>query len=110
MKRRTPQEKKRLSLKKDRRNTFGQSPHAARKAIPKRKRLRSRAERHAAKVPVAAVDDDALALEAAAIRAEKKRRTSWKKEPDDPLGDVIAQKLRRRDRLRRNPRKRASIE
>lgn len=110
MKRRSPQEKKRLSLKKDRRNRYGESPHAARKSIPLRKRLRSRAERHASKVPLVAVDEDALAVEAAAARAERKRKKSWKKSPDVALGAVLKSKVARRERLQRNPRKRASIE
>ena len=110
MKRRTPHEKKQLSLKKDRRNTHGESPHASRKAIPARKRLRSRAERHAAKVPLVIVDEEAQAVDLAAARAERKRKASWKKVPDVPLEIVLAQNVRRRERLQRHPRKRASVE
>jgi hypothetical protein len=43
---RTPQEKKRLSLTHDRRNTYGNSTKAARKTIPFKKRRAARAERH----------------------------------------------------------------
>jgi hypothetical protein len=110
MKKRTPQEKKQLSLKNDRRNTYGESPHGARKAVPLRKRLRSRAERHASKVPLVAVDEEAVAVDLAAARAERKRKGSWKKSPDQPLGDVLERKSKRRQRLQVSPRKRASIE
>ncbi len=105
MTRRTPPEKKRLSLERDRRNTYGESPHAARKSIPRRKRQRAREERHAAHVPLAAVDEDALAVDLAAARAARKRRSSWGKTPDKPLGTVIARKQARRERLQVNPRK-----
>ncbi len=110
MKRRSPQQKKQLSLKKDHRNSQGESPHGARKAIPLRKRLRTRAERHASKVPLVKVDEDALAVDAAATRAEQKRKGSWKKAPDQPLGEVLERKTERRVRLQRNPRKPASRE
>ncbi len=110
MRKRTPQEKKQLSLKHDRRNSYGESPHGARKAIPLRKRLRSRAERHASKVPLVVVDEDPLAVDLAAARAERKRKNSWKKYPDQPLGDVLERKSKRRQRLQLSPRKRASIE
>lgn len=106
MPQRTPQEKKRLSLAKDRRNAYGESPHGARKAIPKRKRIRIRKERHAAKVPLAAVDQDALAVDLAAARAARKRKGGWKKFPDQALGDVLARKGARRERLQHSPRKR----
>ena len=45
MRKKTPQEKKQLSYKKDRRNCYGESPHGARKSIPRRKKLRNRANR-----------------------------------------------------------------
>jgi len=46
MKKLTPQEKKELSYERDRRNVYGRSPHASRKAIPLHKALRNRANRH----------------------------------------------------------------
>jgi hypothetical protein len=42
----TPQEKKVLSYQKDRRNTYGESVHGARKAIPQRKAWVNRSYRH----------------------------------------------------------------
>jgi uncharacterized membrane protein YgaE (UPF0421/DUF939 family) len=46
MRPRTPQEKKRLSYERDRRNVYGRSPQASRKRIPLRKALRNRSNRH----------------------------------------------------------------
>jgi hypothetical protein len=58
MKHRTPQEKKKLSLAKDRRNVYGEAPHGARKSIPLQKKLRNRANRHSqeAQLPTGPVD------------------------------------------------------
>lgn len=107
---RTPQEKKRLSLKKDRRNTYGESPHGTRKSIPGNKRRRIRVERRAAKVSTAAVDGDGIAFDSAFAKAELKRKTSWKKSADTPLKKVIAKKIERRKKLLKNPRKKKTKE
>jgi hypothetical protein len=104
---RTPQDKKALSLAKDRRNVYGESPHGARKSIPKNKRFRARTERRAAKVPLQTIDNEAVAVDAAAGRAEQKRKQSWwTKLPDEPLGVVLAANRERRKRLQAHPRKR----
>jgi len=42
----SPQEKKTLSLQKDRRNSYGNNDKAARTAIPLRKALENRGNRH----------------------------------------------------------------
>lgn len=98
MRPRTPQEKKNLSLQKDRRNVYGESPHGARKNIPRHKKLRNRANRHEqdSKLPVAPTqlqDDEADEIESSIRRKAPK---SWNKLRDAPLGDVIAGKQRRR--------------
>ncbi len=111
MKTRTPQEKKQLSLKKDRRNAYGESPHGARKSIPRRKRFQSRKERHAAKIPLAKIDDDAVAVDEVVARAGQKHKARrWSKVPDEPLETVLQHKIARRERLQLEPRKRASVE
>jgi hypothetical protein len=46
----TPQEKKRLSYERDRRNTYGENDKSSRKNIPRGKRLASRAARRSASV------------------------------------------------------------
>ena len=105
-KRRTPQEKKRQSLAKDRRNTYGESPHGARKSIPKNKRFRARIERHAGRITPEVVTEDPYADQAIA-RSEARRKTAWwTKIPDSPLAGVIQANAERRKRLMANPRKR----
>jgi hypothetical protein len=102
MKRRTPQEKKMLSYERDRRNVYGQSPHAARKHIPLRKAQRNRANRHyenqKADYQGPALDVDmADELESLIFhRAPQK----WEKYPDAPLGEVVAKKSRKRAIMR----------
>lgn len=91
----TPQEKKRKSLLKDRRNVYGESPHSARKSIPLNKRKRSRAERQAGTVRATSADDE-TAIDKASARAQLKRTNLWKKLPDAPLKVVIEHKKKRR--------------
>ncbi|MEU4768689.1 hypothetical protein AB0H12_36120 [Actinosynnema sp. NPDC023794] len=96
--RKGPQEKKRLSYAKDRRNTYGENDKSSRRNTPRSKRLAHRADRHHA--------DQALraalgrADEASADRAEqvaRDRRPAWfRKHPDAPLGEVVADRLRER--------------
>jgi len=98
MRQRTPQEKKGLSLQKDRRNVYGNSPHAARKAIPLRKKLRNRANRHRQdsklpSVPTQLEQDQADEIESSIRRKAPKR---WNKLPDAALDNVIARKQQRR--------------
>jgi hypothetical protein len=95
MRRRTPQEKKQLSLTKDRRNVYGEAPHGARKSIPKRKRLRNRANRHSQDAPLRDAPkqlnvDEADNIECAVYSKTPKQ---WGKSPDAPLGEVAAAKL-----------------
>src|SRR5690242_2206814 len=95
MRRRTPQEKKKLSLDKDRRNVWGEAPHAARRIIPLRKKLRNRANRHRedSKVRGASSTVEADQVECS---IQRKRPKDWRKYPDAPLREVITE-----DRLRR---------
>lgn len=90
---RTPQEKKRLSLAKDRRNAYGNSDKAARKAIPMRKALERRKARHRAEQDTLALpqveETLADALESS-IRADTYRTGGWTKGPDIPLANWIA--------------------
>ena len=98
MRRRTPQEKKRASLEKDRRNIYGEAPHAARRNVPLRKQLRNRASRHAQEAvlpsePMILDADQADAIESALYR---KAPQVWEKYPDAPLAEVLEKKQRRR--------------
>ncbi|MXO73180.1 hypothetical protein [Alteraurantiacibacter buctensis] len=99
--RKSPQEKKALSLKRDRRNTFGESPHAARKSIPLRKAKENRRVRHENNQALANVEQlDAAALELveSSVRHNTARLGGWAKSPDEPLAAVIERKVARRNR------------
>ena len=101
MRERTPQEKKSLSLAKDRRNVYGEAPHGARKSIPLRKKLRNRANRHnqESKLPSAPAPFDAVDADEIDSSMHDKAPQRWNKYPDAPLGNVIPKK----QRLRANP-------
>lgn len=98
----SPPDKKRVSLARDRRNTYGESPHAARKNIPKRKAERHQQERHVASLLLSEVlgNSDPSAIESIEGKVESrsllKRRGGFKKFPDRPLGEVIELKRKRR--------------
>ncbi|MDE2140808.1 MAG: hypothetical protein KGL74_03670 [Elusimicrobia bacterium] len=97
----TPQQKKVLSYKRDRRNAYGQNAKASRKAIPLRKASARRAYRHAAnqtlKEAVFAVD----AEQADTVQAEVASVVDvpFRKFRDIPLGKHVEYHLKRRERL-----------
>jgi len=96
---RTPQEKKQLSYERDRRNCYGESPHAARKSIPLRKALRNRADRHyqdqQLNLPPHAADYDLG--DAVESRIYHQAPDEWRKHPDAPLKEVLSRKLEGRE-------------
>ncbi|WP_073844414.1 tyrosine-type recombinase/integrase [Amycolatopsis sp. CB00013] len=99
MGRKSPQEKKRLSYAKDRRNDYGANDKSSRKNLPRHKRRVNQANRNrdhqmltAARGPVD--------LEHAATAEEdllKIRPRRWRKWPDTPLGGIVRGKLDRID-------------
>jgi len=95
----SPQEKKALSLRKDRRNTYGNNDKASRKAIPLRKALENRKNRHRNNQAIAGIeklDEPSADVVESSARQDVYRVGGWTKSPDDPLGEVIASKLKRR--------------
>jgi len=88
---RTPQEKKRLSYKKDCRNTYGENDKASRKAIPKHKRWVNKTYRRDIKqaIDVALKHEDMDIVENAIKEVSRK---PWKKFSDKPLGAYLKQK------------------
>jgi hypothetical protein len=98
----SPKQKKALSLKRDRRNSYGESPHASRKAIPRRKQLTHQAERRAVAQELGALgaapsEDDAIEQEGRAKTAARLQILhGFKKKPDAPLEQTIAKKKSRR--------------
>ncbi len=99
MRTKTPQEKKALSLEKDRRNSYGGNDKASRKSIPKRKAEVNRVYRRKVdsilKNTETAVDLDAVADVGEDVKSIG--RIDWKKDPDEPLGEVIARNLESRE-------------
>lgn len=98
MKTKTPQEKKRLSLAKDRRNVYGETNKGSRRAIPLNKALEIRSERRRQNkgltdVTRASGADDLAAMESV-VRGVSPRR--WRKSADAPLREVLQLKIQRR--------------
>jgi hypothetical protein len=94
-KKRSPQEKKRLSLARDRRDDYGENDKARRKSIPRRRAKKSRSYRHATR-QVLRVQDAEQANE----RVRTVRRGEWVKVPDTPLQNSIERKEVNRARLK----------
>lgn len=96
----TPQEKKRLSYLKDRRNTYGENSKSSRKNIARNKRIRSRSVRRTVQQAfvAGAGEPDAERIDVVEARALKKRRAAWSKWPDEALAEVVERKLFRRAR------------
>ncbi len=86
---RSPQEKKRLSLQKDRRNAYGENDKSSRKAIPKNKALANRRVRKTDKQNVARSMGDPVALE---TLTKRRLKPDWKKDPDVSLGQHISRR------------------
>ena len=96
-----PEEKKRLSLERDRRNRYGENSKSSRKSIRRRKQRRHMDERRTVGEVLGrlkgSVQDD-LAIEAellAKTRVIDSQRRGFKKQPDTPLGVVLAKKAKK---------------
>jgi hypothetical protein len=98
----TPQQKKKLSYQKDRRNTYGERGAHSRHAILDSKNIIERKRRHAENQTLRAIvtvkDDEEkiMAIEniAKSLPESKKK---FHKVADTPLGEVIANKLAYRE-------------
>lgn len=92
-------EKKALSLKRDRRNTFGENSKASRKAIPRRKQLSHMGERRAvaqilSHLRESATESDTTEADVLArTTTVEKKRKAFKKRRDTALGVVVKKKL-----------------
>jgi hypothetical protein len=100
MGRRTPQEKKRLSYLKDRRNDYGENDKSSRKNIRRSRQRKHRAERHRVRQDLGqarGVPDEGHAddLEQRA-KGRHTRARHWRKYPDAPLGEIVIFRLRER--------------
>jgi hypothetical protein len=95
---RTPQEKKQLSLKKDRRNVYGENAKASRKNIPKRKAQTHQEVRRKAKQGLenSLLQDEATGeVTLSTIGKPNLQKGDWRKWPDKPLGEVLKHKRTR---------------
>ncbi len=107
---RTPQEKKELSYKKDRRNNYGESRVASVKGIRKRKsttnRILRRGNKRVAELSIISIvsdTNDKAIIELAKMAIKKKR---WKKAPDVSLGQYV--KEQKQKAVQRTGRKKES--
>lgn len=89
---RDPREDKILSYQRDRRNTYGESPHGSRKSVRSRKAWVNRAYRRQIQQQLHPSSEPEQIEERAALV----RRKPWKKMPDSPLGLVVQRRRNRR--------------
>ncbi|MEV7028032.1 hypothetical protein [Kitasatospora sp. NPDC093558] len=101
MKRKTPQEKKRLSYLKDHRNNYGENDKSSRRNIRRNKRFPNSANRRHAQTALTVLlgaPDDARA-DAAEERMNGRRPKRWRKSPDAPLGAIVDGALEHRAKM-----------
>ncbi|MFG1947785.1 hypothetical protein [Nonomuraea sp. NPDC048826] len=96
--RKTPQEKKRLSYTKDRRNDYGENDKSSRKSIRRNKRAPHRANRHRDHQILEAARGaaDEQSSEATEERLYVRWPKRWKKVRDAPLGEILLRRIERR--------------
>lgn len=102
-KKKTPQLKKEESYKKDRRNSYGESPHGSRSSIPENKARVNRDFRRKTKGALKIRRDEVDTLDKDSIENSAKviQREKWKKHADIPLGEMLAIKKERKERVAR---------
>jgi hypothetical protein len=110
---RSPQEKKELSLKKDRRNTFGENAKSSRKNIAKSKALSHQKVRSKARQALHGLEqlpDVGSEVVESTLLTARLQKGRWKKSADTPLADVIKRKQEGREgrAYRRKPKPEAS--
>jgi hypothetical protein len=99
----SPTEKKALSFKRDRRNTYGENPQASRKGIRRGKQRSHMEERRSVGKILSHLRESAE--ESDAIEADvltktslvRSKRKAFKKTPDRPLGEVVKLKKVKRE-------------
>jgi hypothetical protein len=95
-------EKKRLSLKLDRCNTYGENDKASRESIPRGKQRQHQNERRSVAQALHPItgnigEDEVVDAELLAkVRTTLSKRKGFKKQPDEALGVVLAKKEARR--------------
>ncbi|MQY04909.1 hypothetical protein [Actinomadura macrotermitis] len=104
MSRRSPQDKKRLSYARDRRDDYGENNKSSRTAIRLNKRFPHRANRHRARQTLHAATGtpDLERADLAENTLGSRRSKVWRKVPDRALGDHVEAILMRRIRTDSN--------
>jgi hypothetical protein len=101
----SPQQKKRLSLQKDRRPAHGENHKSSRKNVPRAKAMSKRSvRRHAAEIERtwSRLDEgNADSVELTLVTASR-QKTTFRKWPDRSLVDAVRLKLDRRRRTKQN--------
>jgi len=98
----SPSEKKRISLVKDRRNVYGECPTSSRKNIRRGKQRGHMEVRRSANQELRGLKGSSVEADADEIESRTKERilvlarSSFKKIPNAPLGEVVARKVNRR--------------
>ena len=99
---RNPQDKKRHSYERDRRNTYGENHKSSRKNIPRSKQRSHQDERRSIRQALIGAQGDVThevadeAQSQALSTGRAKKLTAFRKSPDRPLGEVVRRRLRRR--------------
>lgn len=106
--RQSPQQRKALDYEREHRNTYGESPHGARKSIPRNKRFGHKANRAAEGVELSSLRRRAKSLdsdvaEQAETHLRGRRDKRWRKSPDTALRIVVVRKLARRSTATHEP-------
>jgi hypothetical protein len=95
----SPQEKKELSLRKDRRNLYGECPTSSRKNISRGKKRSHRELRRAASQVLLSLKGDTAQLEVDDAESQAKskiislKRSAFRKRPDVPLSAAIKRRV-----------------
>ena len=102
----SPQEKKRNSLLKDRRNVYGENPASSRKNIRRGKQRSHMQLRRALAEELRSLKGTNVEVPDEIVEARAKdrivalARSSFKKSPDQPLAVVVKRKIERRKKQR----------
>ncbi len=100
----SPTDKKKISLEKDRRNVYGECPTSSRKNIRRGKQRSHMELRRAANEELRSLKGASDEIAAEQIEASARgrmlalTRSSFKKSPDAPLHEVLMRKRQRRDK------------
>lgn len=100
MSRRSPQEKKTLSYRKDHRNNYGETDKSSRRNIRRNKRIPNRVDRHREHQAMAAATGPVELAVAEQVDTELHAKKSiwlngqWRKYGDAPLGAIVIGTLR----------------